>query len=201
MGRPPHLGCARVLLCLSVLVCLRAGSARPNRGFERGSVFQNTLRHFPHVTVAGQLGPSQAPLPGSLSVASGKLAASSSTQVLASRSDHCHRLIAVSSVRLVGGGSPLQGRLEVNFGGTWGAVCATGFDNSDAVVVCRQLRLAGGVASGRFKRGTLPFSIAGVRCSGKETGLSGCRYTSTRACASGKAVGVICKSEWAASRR
>ena len=42
-------------------------------------------------------------------------------------------------VRLVGGPSSLEGRLEVNYGGVWGTVCDDGFNNAAATVVCRSL--------------------------------------------------------------
>jgi len=43
------------------------------------------------------------------------------------------------TVRLVGGPSAREGRLEVNYGGVWGTVCDDGFLDSAATVVCRSL--------------------------------------------------------------
>ena len=53
----------------------------------------------------------------------------------------CCTAVTVIGLRLVGGDTELEGRLEVNCDGTWGTVCGDDFDNRAATVACRQLGL------------------------------------------------------------
>lgn len=42
-------------------------------------------------------------------------------------------------VRLAGGSTPMEGRVEICFENAWGTVCDGLWDTSDATVVCREL--------------------------------------------------------------
>ena len=49
------------------------------------------------------------------------------------------RCCRMSTVRLVDGDLPYQGRLEVYHNGEWGTVCDDDFENVDATVACRSI--------------------------------------------------------------
>uniref|UniRef100_A0A3B4F5M6 Neurotrypsin n=1 Tax=Pundamilia nyererei TaxID=303518 RepID=A0A3B4F5M6_9CICH len=78
-------------------------------------------------------------------------------------------------VRLVGGSSRKEGRVEVYLHGDWGSICDSGWNDLNAAVVCRQLGHSGrAVAAGGFGQGKGPVHLDQVRCTGKEEFLGEC---------------------------
>ncbi|KAM9331724.1 scavenger receptor cysteine-rich domain-containing group B protein [Pholidichthys leucotaenia] len=110
-------------------------------------------------------------------------------------------LVAVSVVqlvRLVDGGSRCQGRVEVQYNGSWGTVCDDDWDMVDASVVCRQLECGLAVAShnsSKFGKGTGQILFDNVGCEGDEAELSQCKRTGLgiHNCHHNEDVGVTCK--------
>ena len=105
-------------------------------------------------------------------------------------------------LRLSGGSSYNEGRVEVNHNGEWGTVCDDGWDDTDAGVVCRQLGFGSSgkaVGSAGFGQGSGRIWLGGVTCSGIESNIMNCGRLSlniTRSCSHAKDSGVICsKSE------
>ncbi|CDQ89122.1 unnamed protein product [Oncorhynchus mykiss] len=78
-------------------------------------------------------------------------------------------------LRLFGGSSHNEGRVEVYLHGDWGSICDSGWNDLNAAVVCRQLGHSGhAVAAGGFGRGKGPVHLDQVRCTGKEDFLGEC---------------------------
>ena len=103
-------------------------------------------------------------------------------------------------VRLVGGSSPHERRVEVLHNGTWGTVCEHGWDLQDAKVVCRQLgygTAVGTLRSAAYGEGSGPIWYDKVDCSGSEANLTQCAHDGlgVHNCVHSRAAGVICASE------
>ena len=89
----------------------------------------------------------------------------------------CIHTIGIS-VKLVGGSSYNEGRVEVFYNGQWGTVCDDGWDDTDAGVVCRQLGFGSGTAIGsaNFSQASGPIWLADVSCTGNESTLASCGH-------------------------
>ncbi|KAM9699733.1 neurotrypsin [Dama dama] len=93
----------------------------------------------------------------------------------------CRRGPAFPILRLVGGSSVREGRVEVYHAGQWGTVCDDQWDDADAEVVCRQLGLSGiakAWSQARFGEGSGPVMLDEVRCTGNELSIEQCPKSS-----------------------
>ncbi|XP_075568382.1 T-cell differentiation antigen CD6 [Pelecanus crispus] len=105
------------------------------------------------------------------------------------------------TLRLAGGRSRCEGRVEMEQAGAWGTVCDDAWDLADANVVCRQLQCGWAVRvhdAAAFGRGTGPILRDEVGCEGHEEHLWDCPATSEHDCSHKEDAGVVCSEhqEW-----
>ena len=109
--------------------------------------------------------------------------------------------VVEGSVRLVGGATPLEGRVEVFLRGHWGTVCDYNWDVVDAIVVCRQLGNLQAVEApinAAFGSGSGPSWYSSVHCTGTERNLTECRKSISNtgsACSHSRDAGAVCSSQ------
>ena len=106
--------------------------------------------------------------------------------------------VRILVIRLVGGSSYNEGRVEVNYNGEWGTVCDDGWDDTDAGVVCRQLGFGSSgtaIRSAGFSQGSGSIWLDSVTCTGNESTLAECGHLGvnvTRSCTHIEDAGVRC---------
>ncbi|XP_038061741.1 deleted in malignant brain tumors 1 protein-like [Patiria miniata] len=101
------------------------------------------------------------------------------------------------SVRLVGGNSSYEGRVEVYYQGEWGTVCDDGWDLDDANVICRMLSLplaSHAWSSAHFGQGSGRIMLDDVSCQGYESSIANCQHSSwfSHNCGHSEDAGVTC---------
>ncbi|XP_021256765.1 T-cell differentiation antigen CD6 [Numida meleagris] len=104
-------------------------------------------------------------------------------------------------LRLAGGRSPCEGRVELRQAGSWGTVCDDGWDLADAAVVCRQLGCGWALSAPReaaFGWGQGPVLRDEVNCSGHEEQLGECPAALQHDCSHKEDASVVCSEhhEW-----
>ncbi len=103
------------------------------------------------------------------------------------------------AVRLAGGLTSAEGRVEVFHAGEWGTVCDDFWDIADADVVCRQLGFSGAAEAlpfSFFGQGTGPIWMDDVNCSSFESELTQCSFPGfgVHDCTHPEDASVICNS-------
>jgi len=80
-------------------------------------------------------------------------------------------------IRLVGGTSHSNGRLEIKWNGQWGTICNyySYWDYRETAVACRQLGFLGAKRYYRYP-GSGPVHMRDVNCNGREESLWDCGY-------------------------
>lgn len=100
-------------------------------------------------------------------------------------------------MRLLGGASRCQGRVEILHGGVWGTVCDDDWGLQDAAVVCRQLGCGAALAATTnafFGYGTGHILLDNVHCEGGEPRLAACQSLGwgVHNCGHHEDAGVLC---------
>ncbi|XP_066279141.1 scavenger receptor cysteine-rich type 1 protein M130-like [Branchiostoma lanceolatum] len=104
-------------------------------------------------------------------------------------------------IRLVGGLTANEGRLEVRTFGSagWGTVCDDRFDINNAIVACRMLGYSEATEvrpSAHYEQGSGDIYMDDLECTGNESSLCGCPYAGwgVENCTHSQDVGVVCGS-------
>ena len=108
---------------------------------------------------------------------------------------------ASTNVRLVGGASMYEGRVEVLVGGTWGTVCDDSWGTADAQVICAELGFSGGAAriQATFGQGLGAILFDDVQCAGYEDTVHDCPKSTIHNCAHSEDASVVCAAPVAAT--
>ncbi|XP_074852121.1 scavenger receptor cysteine-rich domain-containing protein DMBT1-like [Carettochelys insculpta] len=110
---------------------------------------------------------------------------------------NCSGVTAPAELRLVNGGSPCAGRVEVKHQDQWGTVCDDGWDVADAGVVCKQLRCGSAVnatVEAHFGQGSGKTWLGRVACRGTESAVWNCENSGwdVSYCDHTEDAGVVC---------
>ncbi|XP_077991287.1 scavenger receptor cysteine-rich domain-containing protein DMBT1-like isoform X3 [Glandiceps talaboti] len=95
---------------------------------------------------------------------------------------YCSRLASADNIRLSGGKTPFEGRVEVFYNGSWGTICRDGWHEQDAYIVCKELGFPGAMVTinsnldqaSPFREGDGYIWFKDIDCSGSEGTIFDC---------------------------
>ncbi|XP_033640866.1 uncharacterized protein LOC117301092 [Asterias rubens] len=101
------------------------------------------------------------------------------------------------NLRLVGGNSTSEGRVELLYDDEWGTICDDGWDQRHSTVVCRFLGYKGAEFTRvQFGPGSGSIYLDDVDCTGGESNLAQCSHNGLKVtdCTHEEDVGVVCST-------
>ncbi|XP_068085129.1 uncharacterized protein [Anabrus simplex] len=115
-------------------------------------------------------------------------------------SDETEKCQTPLEIRLVGGKSEMEGRVEVRFSGVWGTVCDDDFGHQTAKVICQQLGYGGPAEAKKnasFGPGEGQIWLDQVICRGNESSIEDCLHSpwGSHNCNHDEDASVICSHE------
>ncbi|XP_050959313.1 scavenger receptor cysteine-rich type 1 protein M130 isoform X2 [Labeo rohita] len=105
-----------------------------------------------------------------------------------------HQERTTTAVKLVGGSSECDGRVQVRYEEKWGAVCNTGWDLADATVLCQELDCGDAGELMAYLGPSGQIWMDKLACTGNELTVQTCPFTGrgVKSCLNGLHAGVFC---------
>ncbi|EDO26592.1 predicted protein [Nematostella vectensis] len=103
----------------------------------------------------------------------------------------------ITSVRLIGGVLPFEGRVEVYRNASWGTICGSSLSLKSGHVICKMMGYPGVSSTSccaRYGESSGLIAMQDLECTGTERSLITCRHSdwSNTTCAHAQEMGVIC---------
>ena len=112
----------------------------------------------------------------------------------------CADILPSVNLRLSGGKSDAEGRVEIWYNGEWGTICDDLWDLNNAKVVCRQLGFRTALRAptkATFGQGRDRIWLDNVHCNGTEKSIDDCSHNGwgENNCLHSEDAGVVCEGE------
>ncbi|XP_052784322.1 uncharacterized protein LOC128220099 isoform X2 [Mya arenaria] len=105
------------------------------------------------------------------------------------------RPLNIQDVRLSGGQSKMEGRVEIKSMDIWGTICKDGFGMKEAHVICNMIGFPPAQAvylNGEYSGGTGPVFVDDLLCGSSDTHINNCSYVTYDDCSHFQDVAVKC---------